>query len=124
MRLRVLLVAAGWVCGGCLLSTAVHAEMDAATFLKRYDEANPATQKYMETRIGDIENGMSWANAVLPNRNQPLIFCPPDSLVLTGEQLVDILRREIKEEPLEGTLGAYPAALIIALEKVFPCHPK
>jgi len=123
MQLRVLLVAAVWVCGGCLLSTAVHAEPDAPTFLKHYDEADLATKKSLERWISDIQNGMSWANAELLDRSQPPLYCPPDSLVLTGQQLVDILRREVtwREVTTPGVVAkvAFPAVLLLALEKSF-----
>ena len=51
-------------------------------------------------------------------------YCPPQTVVLTGEQLIDILRREIKDEPWESTRLSFPAVLITALEKVFPCPDK
>ena len=124
MRLMAHMKTAGWICGLCLLSTAAHAEVDTATILRHYDEADLATKKYIAEKIADIENGMSWANADLLSRKQSPLYCPPQTMVLTGEQLIDILRREIKDEPWESTRLSFPAVLITALEKVFPCPTK
>jgi hypothetical protein len=62
-------------------------------------------RKTIELRLTTIEDGLGWANAELRHRNTSPLFCPPDRLALTGTQLIDILRRAIKDDP---QIGKYP----------------
>jgi hypothetical protein len=61
-----------------------------------------------------VEDGMGWANIELKKRKDtPPLFCVPDGFGLTGEQILEMLRKEAKErgsrapqgEPLLSFLG-------------------
>ena len=51
---------------------------------------------------------------------QAALYCPPDRSAMTGSQVIDILRRALKEEP---RLGDRPIgfAVLAALQRAFPC---
>jgi Rap1a immunity proteins len=106
----------------CLLLGAAHAEADVSTFLRGYDAASLAERHRMSDYLSGIEIGMSWVNVFLAEerKDRPL-YCPPNTLAPTGEQLVDFLRTELKASPEEGSrpLGF---VLMTALQKAFPCH--
>jgi hypothetical protein len=113
-----------WVCALCLFSTAVHAETDAVTILKQYDEADSTTKQYLEERISDIESGMRWADNEIIRRKETPFYCLPEHLVLTGAQLFDILRRHTGQMPSVYTHYPFPLVLLYALEENFPCQTK
>ena len=70
--------------------------------------------------ILNVASGMAWANATLAGDGRKPIYCRPEELVLTPEQLVTMMRRLIKSIPL---LRDYPFGYVTmkALQKNFPC---
>jgi hypothetical protein len=126
MRLSVPVVVIGLLWPGCAFSqgVAAHAETDAATILKQYDEANPTLKQYLEERISDIESGMHWANNEIIRRKGTPVCCLPEHLVLTGAQLFDILRRQTGAMPSAYTNYPFPLVLLYGLEENFPCQTK
>jgi hypothetical protein len=98
------------------------AEGNAKGFLQSYDSASPTTQESLRAIIKLVEDGISWADADLKSRHQPMLYCPPAKLALTGEQLVDMLHREVKENPIDADFP-FGLGLLNSLEKVFPCTP-
>jgi len=106
----------------CLFSTEASAEMDAKTLLKAYDVATPKEKDVVLFTITRTQNGMSWANSALRmQRKEDPLYCVPDNLVLTGEQIVDILRRYLNEEPSAGE-RPYGLVMLVALQRTFPCN--
>lgn len=103
-----------------LAATPAHAETDAKTFLATYDSANLANQRVFRNTLSVIENGISWANASLSAKRHILLYCPPRLMVLTGGQILDMVRREVASDI---GMGNYPVGMVVvmALEKVFPC---
>ena len=100
----------------------------AGQWLEMYDhQLDPEARKWAELTISDIEDGFGWANAELRSRrNTPPLYCSPPKLALTGPQLIDILRRAIADEsPLPNRLSnqLLGFALLISLQRVFPCPP-
>jgi hypothetical protein len=94
-----------------------YAHVQAETLLKNYDAATPDGKQYFGELLVHFEDGVSWANVM---RKDARLYCLPRQLVLTGEQLIDILRRELRERPGSGNYP-YRLVLIVALQRVFPC---
>jgi ADP-ribose pyrophosphatase YjhB (NUDIX family) len=64
---------------------------------------------------------MGWANIVLKKRKDtPPLYCVPDGFGLTGEQILEMLRKEVKENPSSAE-ESYGLVILETLEKVFPC---
>jgi hypothetical protein len=111
----------------CLISFSANAEDDFNTttgLLASYDKADPAKKSNIETMLVFAAEGTGYANATLirDRKEQPL-YCQPGNLDLTGSQLVQILRQQIKERPY---YAAIPPAdtLLDALQNTFPCPSK
>ena len=67
------------------------------------------------------EQGMEWMQTYFEiKRNQKRAFCPPEKPHLTGEQILDIMRREIGRAP-QFASKPYEAVLLTSLQSVFPC---
>jgi hypothetical protein len=118
MRLRAVGVAACLI----LLSTAAQAQqVDADQFLEAYAADIPHVKQQLARKLHDIEEGLGYANATLANRHDKQLYCQPPNLALADEQLVAILRDEVKAYP---PLGKHPVGLVLlkGLERVFPCN--
>jgi len=112
------------ICIYCVFLGVAHAESDVNKFLRGYDAGTLAERHRMSDYLSSIELGMSWVNVLLAeDRKERPLYCPPNTLALTGEQLVDILRKELEGSPEEGSrpLGL---VLMTALQKAFPCQTK
>lgn len=96
--------------------------MDAGPFLQEYDKGNLKTQETMRDILSMLETGISWANADLASSHRQLIYCQPSKLAITGEQALDLMRREVNEN---SWLANFPIGLVLvaALKKTFPCPP-
>ncbi|MFS8051551.1 hypothetical protein QD357_01860 [Rhizobium sp. BR 317] len=68
-------------------------------------------------------SGLAAANAVLGQRGQPRLFCPPDTMSITADQYVSFLASYVKEHPQAGTGrdSFYSLVLLYAMKEVFPC---
>lgn len=109
----------------CLLMLPAAARADeyltADKFLKLYDGGSESGRELAKLTITNIESGFGWMNAYLVNRRkEPAAYCSPKKLSLTGEQLVEILRDQLRER---NALGDLPVGLVLltSLERVFPC---
>ena len=111
------------VVGVCLGSVSAHAEESAGKFLDDYSSADLAIRRQYESFLALNENGMGWSNAELSARHQPMLYCQPGSLALTGGQLADMLAREVEKAPY---LRAEPCGEVILLTLIdtFPCPAK
>jgi hypothetical protein len=81
------------------------------------------TQKQREivmALVSGTQDGISWANTALNHRKQPPLYCQPDKLTITTLQMIDMIRRTIKEKP---KLGDYPLGMVVlvTLQDSFPC---
>ena len=99
------------------------AEASVNEILRDYDnaKASDAQRAMISSNLASIEVGLGWANTALrAQRMQAGLYCPPDKLAMTPSQVIDILRRALKEEP---RLGDRPIgfALLTALQRSFPC---
>jgi hypothetical protein len=57
----------------------------------------------------------------LQSEGKTPLFCQPSKVALTTEQILDMLRREVKETPPLADMP-YGLAMLKTLEKVFPCN--
>jgi hypothetical protein len=94
--------------------------LDTNMLLQFYDTGDRDIQLRVERHVKDIEDGLGWANSHLYANKQPLIYCAPEKIALQGAQLMDMLRREVKERP---EMGTSPVGLVLlhTLRQVFPC---
>ena len=91
--------------------------------LKEYDNPNTSETRraVISSNLAGVGLGLGWANtAVRVQRMQAGLYCPPDQPEMAAAQLIDILRRAVKDEP---RLGDRPLgfAVLAALQRSFPC---
>lgn len=105
-----------------LASCAVKAEeIKVGEFFREYDAADSDTKQRIEQLVSKLENGFIWANAHLEEvRKEPRIYCQPDRLVLTGSQIIEMLRHEMKQNPASEI---YPIGFgfLEMYRATFPC---
>jgi hypothetical protein len=113
----------------CLLSLcspilAQAVQSDVNTLLNLYDNiASPGQRQKIVDAVSNTEQGMVIANSYLQAfRNEVPLYCSPPNLALTGEQLIDILRREVEQNQRLYKGKSWSLVLIFALQKIFPCH--
>jgi hypothetical protein len=88
-------------------------------FLRLHDE--PLGRDHTETEIMGVQKGLIAANAYLTQTlKQPAMYCQPETLSLTADQLVEMLRRGVKEQP-ELDEGDVASALLAIMQHTFPC---
>ena len=88
-------------------------------YLKLHDE--PLGREQTESEITGIQTGFVRANKFLvgERKEQPM-YCQPETLNLTADQLVEMLRRGLKEQP-EIDDDDLPSALLFVMQRTFPC---
>ncbi|MFZ2079391.1 MAG: hypothetical protein WAV38_22630 [Xanthobacteraceae bacterium] len=89
--------------------------------LEVYDkELVPEDRKHIETFINGMQIGLLWANVMLKERGQPLLYCQPEHLTITDSQMLDMMRRAMKDKP---KWGDYPLGMmvLVTLQRAFPC---
>jgi hypothetical protein len=88
--------------------------------LKLHDE--PIGQSLAETKITGLLAGFTEANAYLAGtRREAPLFCQPANLSLTADQLIDMLRRGVNEQP-ELDQSDLASALLAVMQRTFPCQ--
>jgi hypothetical protein len=115
------LVGIAIVCATAFISTDP-ALADAATakqFLQL--DASDDGQSLAEVKITSLEQGIRVTNAqVAGTAGGKALYCQPASLVLTGSQLADMVRRAVAEnDKLEDV--PVPVVLLGVLQKTFLC---
>lgn len=70
----------------------------------------PKDRRDIESLISAMQIGLMWANVELRHRGQALLYCQPDKLVITDTQMIDMMRRAIKDDTKLGNyfLGMVP----------------
>jgi hypothetical protein len=102
-------------------ATAKKLDMDTTRdVLHVYDMSTLSDRQALEAIVGWMRDGILAANVMLRNRKQPLIYCPPEKLTITNRQMIDMVRKEIKEKP---QLDDLPVVVVVlwALKDTFPC---
>ena len=89
-------------------------------FLKLHDE--PLGRSMAETQIAGLQAGFTEANTYLAaSRKEEPMYCQPASLDLTPDQLIDMLRRGVDDQP-ELDASNVASALLHVLQRTFPCR--
>jgi hypothetical protein len=107
-----------------LISGPGHAEPSLSEILKDYD--NPglsvAQRMMIVSNLASIERALGWANTALraQRMSRRALYCLPDKLELQPQELIDLLRDTLWDEP---RLGDRPIgfAVIATLQRAFPC---
>ena len=76
----------------------------------------PAFREALLDRIKHTENGISWG-MVVGKKN---LYCAPPNLPLAPEQILTIIARYTKDNPIELDRN-WELVMISALSDVFPC---
>ena len=103
-----------------LSAPALAEEANAATFLAVYDAARPEDKAHLRNFVEALQNGVAWANAALKFQKQKPLYCEPEKLALTAEQVIDLIRKEVQARPSSG-MFPWPAVMIRTLQNNFPC---
>jgi len=70
--------------------------------------------------VSSTEQGYLYANAYLVARHEPRMYCQPEKLTMAPQQLIDMLRREMKTD---DRVAEFPVAFAIldVMIATFPC---
>jgi hypothetical protein len=85
-------------------------EANATTFSALYDIARPEDKGHLRDHVEAVALGVAWANAALNFQKQKPLYCPPEKQNLTGEQALDIPRKEIEARPASGNFPWPPSS--------------
>jgi hypothetical protein len=93
--------------------------LNAGELLQLYND--PKSKEYVAKIVQATGRGFSLANTAIARRGQSPLYCQPNNLVLTGEQIIDIIYRFVEINPaLEK--ATWEAVMLKALENLFPCR--
>lgn len=111
------LLTLSFVCAA-IVAAAVPARADGTAKQYLQLDASDDGQALAETKIAAQEEGIRVVNAGLPSGSK--LYCQPATLVLTGPQLADMVRRAVAaDDKLEDQMVS--SVLLGVLEKTFPC---
>jgi len=81
---------------------------------------SPTGHVEMAKLLDAMITGFEWANADLGNEHKDLLYCEPNKLPLTQDELVAIVNNYIREDK---TQGYWPLGLtaLSAMQETFPC---
>jgi len=109
----------------CILSipaSANESDGDVNALLEASNGMDPTARLYARIHADLIARGIWTAQAMYGIRlNQPQLYCQPLALTLTGEQVIDMLRRAVQKDPAIGKLDT-GLGIFRALEDAFPCE--
>ena len=95
-------------------------ELDADALIRAYDTATAQQKAAIEQTVLTAENAFREANAVIvAQRNEVALYCLPVN-VLTGKQLIEMVRIEVGRANFLGKYG-FELSLLHALQSAFPC---
>jgi hypothetical protein len=67
--------------------------------------------------------GLEWANAeLMQDKKTKPFFCPPPSMAITDEQVIDILDKYLESHRINAK-APVEGYLLMAVENAFPCRP-
>ena len=88
--------------------------------LQAYDKGSLKGKASIAEHLTLIEMGMAYSNASLKSDRQNPLYCTPKEPPLTGQLLVEIVRRQLETTPSAGNVEV-GAVMIAALKRVFSC---
>jgi hypothetical protein len=74
-----------------------------------------------KTYVSAEHEGMSWYQTVLASRTGVKLYCAPEQTALQSNQLIDIVRRYVAQNPSYES-SPFGMVLMIALQEAFPCR--
>jgi hypothetical protein len=95
--------------------------INTGDLLAAYDHGDGNARQLILLSVAQVEGGMALANAELKSKGAAPLYCVPSQSVLTGEQILDVLRRYASNHP-EIEQSSYAVAILKAAEDVFPCR--
>jgi hypothetical protein len=107
-----------------LILLPVAAQATIADVFQQFDHGTVADKDFVKTLVAGIADGISALNDELNDNGKPMLYCAPENTKLTGEQLIDILRRWVEANRTKAPdieTAPTAAALLYALEEAFPC---
>ena len=73
--------------------------------------------------LSGVEAGIQVANVRLKLAGQALLYCQPNKLGLTTDQVEDIMNRYVRAHPTVATPDLpVSLAMVFALQEAFPCE--
>jgi hypothetical protein len=85
-------------------------------------ELSVAQRMMIVSNLGSIEKALGWANTALraQRMSRRALYCLPNDLTIEPQELIDMLRDAVWDEP---RLGERPLgfAVLVTLQKAFPC---
>jgi hypothetical protein len=77
-------------------------------------------RRRIESFVEGMTLGLLWGNVTLKDQGQPLLYCQPEKLVITGNMMIDMMRSALKDNP---RWGAFPLGMMtmVTLQRTFPC---
>ena len=100
------------------------AEPSLTEILRDYDNSalSVAQRMMIVSNLASIEKAFGWANTALraQRMRRRALYCLPDNLTIEPQELIDMLRDALWDEP---RLGDTPIgfALLVTLQRGFPC---
>ena len=108
----------------CLLSVNPAWASDFGTILERY-ESNPSTQEGLVylSYIRGMKDGFLWSSTLTRANfgEQIRNYCFPENLVMTTDNLVQIGKDYLAENPAAYS-DHFGLRMVMALEDAFPCN--
>jgi len=109
----------------CVLTTNSALAADYVTVaeaMRRYDQATTDADKRLYIVLfGSTLDGLEWANAYLTRRRkQEPLYCTPNNLALTADQIIQIVRGAMDRFPKIAT-QPIGAGVLFSFQKTFPC---
>ena len=97
--------------------------INTADLLTAYDQGDASSRQLILLGMMQIEGGMELANIELQTRGNSPLYCRPPQLMLTGEQVLDMIRRYAAAHS-DIRDSSYAVAILRAAEDAFPCIGK
>jgi hypothetical protein len=104
------------------LSVTIAATSAQALTLGQYREwlRDPIKKEMLTTYTAGIGQGVAFSNVYNKTKNLPMIFCPPNSLPITGDLTNAVLTKFIAKNNFQAG-DDVSIILIFALQDAYPC---
>ena len=120
LRCRVIALWAAAAFGAFYISAgSACADLSTNEFLKQQYNSNSTDRALSTIYLKGLEEGMEWMNGWIEPEHK--LYCPPEKIVLTGEQLADMVRRHVKNHP-EDDYRPLGLVLLVTLIEDFSCR--
>jgi hypothetical protein len=110
------------ICIAILGLTSVANASASGLTLAQYREWNrdPIKKEMLNTYTAGMGQGVTFANVYNKTQKIPMIFCPPDSLQITGDLTNTVLAKFIAKNSFKPT-DEISIILIFAMKDAYPC---